>query len=154
MSQGLGSVGWVAERWNPWRALRALDDVDFALVDLPEVLGGGVYIPDDHWAAILIDRSLGRRQRNALLAHELIHHRRGGGTSRQGMPATWEPIARREELIVDREVAQRLVPLEELAGLMAEADDLEVTIEAWQVADHFDVTVEVAELAMRMASPN
>lgn len=142
-------------KWNPWRALRDCDELEFGLVDLPDEVGGGVYLPQrDGWAAVLVDKRLGRRQRKCALGHEVLHHLSGGGVVQDGMPETWLAVVVRDETAINRELARRLVPLGELAGLMAEAHDLGVSVHPWEIGERFDVSDEVAELAMRMVQPH
>ncbi len=91
---------------------------------------------------ILLDTSLSRVERKCALAHELVHVQRGGGSC--------DPYREKEERIVDRIVAERLVPLGEL---MAFCHAREV-VEPWEVAEHFDVTDDVARLALeRLQAP-
>jgi hypothetical protein len=87
---------------------------------------------------VVLDDRLGRRQRNATLAHELVHEERRVGWP-DATPATME----REEAIVRRITAERLVPVEELAELAARAELNPV--EVWEVAEHFDVPVDVLD---------
>ncbi len=123
-------------RWTPWRALRSRPDVDFDRIGLPSgadavsvaaVVDGGV---------VLLDHSLSRVERRCALAHEIVHLERGGGSC--------DPCRVREEAIVDRIVAERLVPLCEP---LVFCDHLEV-VEAWMVAEEFDVTDDVARRAL------
>lgn len=136
-------------RWNPWHSLRERHHLEFSLVDLPEEVGGGYYAPQpEGWVALLIDRKLGRRERKVVVAHEVVHDERGGGCSADGMPASWDAVVKRDEATVDREVARRLVPADELRAFAERFEPDGVT--AWQVADEFDVTDEVAMRALRM----
>lgn len=129
---GVASV----ERWNPWRALCGAPELELALVPLPAKAGGGLYLPQPGgWVAILIDDSLGRRDRNAALAHELCHHELDGG----------------KEAVVRRRVAERLVPLDELRAFIEArvSPELEgVTVR--EIADEFDVPESVARRAVDM----
>lgn len=135
--------------WSPWRALRERSHLEFSLADLPDALGGAYYEPQaEGWAAVLIDRRLSRVQRKAALAHELVHDERGGGCSGDGMPDSWNAVVARDELTVDREVARRLVPLDDLREF-AEAGAPD-GVAVWEVAEHFDVPDHVAERALRL----
>lgn len=122
------------ERWNPWRALRASPELEFALVHLPAKAGGALYMPQpDGWAAILVDVSAGRVERNALLAHELCHHELGGG----------------KEAVVHRRVAERLVPVDELrAFIRAQLSPEREGVTLLEIAEEFDVTEAVARRAV------
>ncbi len=138
----------MAERWNPWRALGERRHVEFDLVELPMVAGGGLYWPQEGWAAILVDRSLPRRLRRAALAHELIHDERHGGAGAPGMPSTWRPVVARDERRVDDEVARRLVPPDELRYLLECLTGMGLPVETWDVARQFDVPDDVAQRAL------
>lgn len=136
--------------WNPWRELRARTHLRFALDKVPEATGGAVYARRPSGAgAIVIDRSLNRRERNAALAHELVHDEHGGGCPTDGMPDMWLPVAHRHETRVRREVARRLVPLDDLQALrevhaLNELPPFTVV----DVAEIFDCTEDVALEAM------
>lgn len=134
--------------WKPWRVLRDRDDVEFALVDLPDGWGRGIVATTGTAAAIMIDRSLPPRERHAVLAHELVHLERGV-SAHAGGPEAWQAVRAREERIVDRIVAERLVPLDELEDLVARRSTVgPVTVE--DVADEFDVSADVAANAINI----
>lgn len=135
--------------WNPWRALRSRPHIIFRLAALPADTGGAVYWPRGARAAIVIDPALLRRERNAALAHELVHDERGGGADMEGMPTSWSAVVVRDEAAVDREVARRLVPPGELAKFCEALDLLGVGVTAHEVAEHFDVPEIVATEALR-----
>lgn len=82
---------------------------------------------------IVLDDRLGRVQRNATLCHEAIHAERGVTGNK-----------RFDERGVDDEVARRLVPLDDLAELVASICDDGTPIHAWEIAEAFDVPDEVA----------
>lgn len=137
----------VRRRWDPWRVLRSHADVIFTLGELPAAVGGGIYWPSPDVSIIIIDYRVGRLERLALLAHELIHHERGT----YALPGVNPHQAiSRDECRVDDEVARRLVPCDELGAMfdVAWANDLQV--EPWQVAERFDVPDRVADRAMRL----
>lgn len=138
--------------WNPWRALRERDRIDFRLAPLPYGLGA-VYWPRGQRALIVIDPALDRQHRNEALAHELVHDERGGGVATDGMPDNWCDMATRDENQVQHEVARRLLPLGELeAWVRARVlEGEEVT--AWGVAEEFDVTDELAMVALHLLPP-
>ena len=140
----------VSGAWNPWRALRERRHLEMRRVDLPDEVGGAVYWPTRDFVAVLIDKRLGRVERRCALAHELVHDERGGGVPSEGMPPQWEAIRVKDEHAVDDEVARRLVPLDELASVVSAMSDLGEGVEAWQVAEHFDVTEAVARRALEL----
>jgi hypothetical protein len=132
--------------WNPWRALRARGGGTlFAFAPL-----GG---PDGRWErdaegdVILVEQSLGRCRRRVALAHELIHAERGIGHP-DASPATMV----REESIVDREVARRLVPTSTLRRFAVGRASVG-GVDLHEIADEFDVTVDVAALACELLGP-
>lgn len=134
--------------WNPWASLRAQPEVEFALAD--DLPVSAIYARRGEERAIVLNRGLGRRRRNEALAHELIHHERGGGADQPGMPASWDAVVARDEIAVEREVARRLLPLGELQGFVDQrvADHRAVT--ALDVAEEFDCTEDLAALALRL----
>lgn len=144
------------KRWNPWAALRARPELELDLVALPAVVGGAVYAPQDNCAVILIDTALSRRDRKAALGHELVHHERGGGCpTNEAMPPQWDAVIRREELVVEAEVARRLVPADELRGMLTRMGASELGgASAADIAEHFDVPEDVAIAAVRQLGPS
>lgn len=135
--------------WNPWRELRERDGLELGIVDLPALAGRGLYAQRGEARAILLSKHLGRRERNEVLAHELVHDERGGGCARpQDAPRGWQAIVAREERAVDRIVAERLVPLEELDEFCKKIADIEGGVTAEMVAEEFDTTVAMAELSL------
>lgn len=127
--------------WRPWRDLRQQSNVAWALTDLPAIFGGGLTATAGDHHVILIDRRLGQVERLAVLAHELVHLERGG-------TADCLDVAR-EERAVDRIVAGRLVPDDELEALVDVLVEVEGGVTAAMVAEAFGVPHGVAELACR-----
>jgi hypothetical protein len=89
----------------------------------------------------------------AALAHELIHDERGGGAEHREMPPGWAAVAARDEAAVNREVARRLVPRNELVAYLERCEAREWGVTAAQVAEEFDVSDEVAAEALRRLEP-
>ncbi|MCU1356424.1 MAG: hypothetical protein JWM89_1842 [Acidimicrobiales bacterium] len=75
--------------------------------------------------------------------HELVHDER-----RIGWPFATAATMEKEEAIVRRETASRLVPADELYAMVQRSDGIE-PVTAHLVADEFDVTSAVAHLALR-----
>lgn len=121
---------------NPWAELREAENVTLVWAKLPAGVQG-LYI--DRPPTILLDTGLSRVERNATLCHELVHHHRG---------LTGDP--RLDERDVDNEVARRLVPLDELAELVAAICDDGTPVMAWEIAEAFDVPQRVAERACEL----
>lgn len=135
--------------WSPWRVLRERHDVILGLRRLPASTGGGVIYRDADGAVILIEADLRRVERKMVLAHELVHLERGGVIADVDQPPTWDAVVAREELRVDRIVAERMVPVDELNAWVESLDGEPVTVH--DVAARFDVSEEVARLACAMA---
>lgn len=125
--------------WDPWGAAGGRPNLEIWFGSVPE---GATWHEDDHGDVITIDASVPRRERRALLAHELVHVER-----RVGFPAATAATMQREEAIVRREVALRLVPLEELGSLVERRSEVEA-ITAALVAEEFDVPEAVAAEAL------
>ena len=125
--------------WNPWAAAGRRPTLDIWFDDVPE---GATWHRVDGRDHITIDARATRRERSALLTHELIHLERGVGHP-WATPATMQ----REEAIVRRETARRLVPPAELAAFAAGRAEVE-PITAALVADEFDVPEPVAQEAL------
>ncbi len=126
--------------WNPWAAARAHPRLEIVYGAVPE---GATWHRDHSGDRITIDERATRRERKALLAHELIHVERG-----IGHPVASAATMQREEAIVRRETAARLVPLADLAAFV----DARATVEpitTWIVADEFDVPEAIALEALR-----
>lgn len=126
--------------WCPYRAADRRDDLDVFWEPLPASTGGGIYIRyGDGSGAIVLDPELDGPARRDALTHELIHHEREGGA-----PARL-PIARvREEDVVRREVAARLVPTVELQRYCDAQADLGHGVAPEDVMAEWDVTWQVA----------
>jgi hypothetical protein len=129
-------------RWNPWVALAASPGTvvewraGFRSTD-------AVSWPDEHGGAVMLRRGLTQVERRCLLSHELVHLERGGGSVHP------DPIVRaREERAVDRIVAARLVPEDELTGWLSAQED-PVTVD--DVCEHWRVTPEYALIALQRA---
>jgi len=136
------------ERFDPWLAAEGHDDLILALHPVAALMGGGFHAWRHGVGVIVVDPALAGADRRAVLTHELVHHERGGAVEHLGAPDAWQPMVDREERAVDREVARRLVPTPELAALVAERTAGDLTVEAVDVASHFDVPPWVADLAI------
>lgn len=119
-------------RWNPWKSLRDRAHLTLRWAHLDGLLG---YLDGN---TIVLHDDLDRVERNAVLAHELVHEERGGGIDWPGMPPAWSAVVAREELLVDREVAERLIPQAELEEFVRSRGSVgPVTI--GEIAVEFDV---------------
>jgi len=131
--------------WNPWRALRNLPQVDVVRRHLSH--GRGLLGMDAEVAVVVLDDRLGQVERNAVLAHELVHYERGGGAHYVGQPDTWDAVVARDEAAVDNEVARRLVPPDELAAWVAARVEMGECVMAWEIAEEWTVPERVARRA-------
>jgi hypothetical protein len=100
--------------------------------------------------AIALGAHLDQAGRRCALTHELVHHERGGGCSWSRQPDSWAVVVARDEAAVDQEVARRLVPVDQLRDLVTLLTDFGEGVEARHVAEEFDVTVHIAEIALRL----
>jgi hypothetical protein len=125
--------------WDPWQDAGRRPRLEIWFGSVPQ---GATWHEDEDGDVITIDAGASRRQRRALLAHELVHAER-----RVGFPAATTATMQREEAMVRRETALRLVPLRELASLVRRRGEVE-PITAALVADEFDVPDDVAGEAL------
>ena len=130
--------------WNPWQDLAARDWIRLGWARLPGTTRG-LWLIRDGQSTILLDSRLDRRQRRATLGHELVHEERGIPTI--GVPAA---LAAKEEAIVERITATRLVPLAELRDFARARAELGPVMAA-DVAEEFDVFEHVARVACELA---
>lgn len=128
--------------WNPWRALRERSHLRLAWGRLSQGKGRIVDHGDGR-RTITLDTRLSRVDRNAVLAHELVHDELDYLFPHGTPPALLE----RAERVVNRLVADRLVPPDLLLQFVHGYSELEgVTVTV--VAEEFGVPVEVADLAL------
>lgn len=129
--------------WNPWRALRERKHLRLTWGRLSNGKGRIV----DHGnrqRTITLDTRLSRVDRNAVLAHELVHDELDYLWPRGTHPA----IVAHGERAVDRIVADRLVPpdlLHQFAHAYSELEGVTVTV----VAEEFQVPLDVADIALQ-----
>jgi Zn-dependent peptidase ImmA (M78 family) len=130
--------------WRVWRELRRRPHLELRFGELAHSDGALIDV-DGRRRIVVLDHRLGRRDRNAVLAHELVHDERGLLFD----DATPIGIVRKEEAIVDAITAARLVPLDELEAFLSRCDDAD-GITANDVADEFDVPADIAARAIRL----
>lgn len=116
---------------------------------LGEATGGGACCWIDGRPVVYLDPRLPATERAEVLAHELAHVARGH-LPRPRPLGRYAPVVAREEAACDRHAAAMLVDLDWLADVMAMANDDGLTISIHDVAEEADVTVAVAERAMRL----
>lgn len=139
----------MSERWRPWRQLGAAHpEVDVHLVDDLPAGCDGAYFSDGQVAVILVRRTLSPIDRLAVLAHELVHHERGGSGYQADLPAGLAGLVAREEARVDRVVADRLVPRVELVATVERLAALGEPVTAEAVAAEMDCPLGPVRLAL------
>ena len=124
---------------NPWAELRARPHLELQWAALPDGTSG-LWMP----GVIVLDERLDRVQRRCTLMHELIHDER-----RVAWPDATAATMAKEEAIVRRETARRLVPHALLRRLLDRRRDVEPVTDL-VVAAEFDVTTSVARLALSL----
>ncbi len=134
--------------FDPWRAVADLDEVRLTFDPVARLMGGGFHVRRGIAALIVLDPDLDDVMARVVLTHELVHHERGGGVDRGGRPGPLATVAHREEVAVDHEVADRLVPSDELGALVDELVAGEGSVDATDVSAHFGVPVDIARLAL------
>lgn len=128
---------------NPWKTLRETRDVYLRMQPLPDSVGGGAYFTDGTFGTILLDPRLNQAERSAVLAHELEHHRTGGGC---GDPTEdWRNCER-----IWNRVADQLVSPATLRAWWVRAEELGDAVTPDQVAEWFHVPQGLAERAMTL----
>ncbi len=125
--------------WDPWRELAGRQHLVLDFQPLPSGLGALYWLRGED-AVVVIDPALGRRERRAALAHELVHDERRILYQRGSPPAVMD----KEEAITRAEVVGRLVPPAALDRLGRRG----VTMETWEVAELFDVPDALAAAAL------
>jgi hypothetical protein len=123
-------------------------DVKIIRAHLPLRLRPGCYWPKPERAYILVHDELHPLHERAVVEHEMAHHRRGGGVDRPWMPALWRSRVARDEMECNREAADRLVPVDELAVFCDRMASLGEGVGPDEVMTEFDCTRRVAEDAL------
>jgi hypothetical protein len=126
-------------------------DIRFVKAPLPPVTGGAIYGRRGDRAAIVVDVELDGPEEEAAIAHEFVHHLRGGPCADStGMPATWSAVVAREEERVRGDVARWLIPRRDLVRFIEERmHSGEIGVTVAEVAEHFHRPAYVAERALR-----
>jgi Zn-dependent peptidase ImmA (M78 family) len=144
----------VRRRWSPWKALRESEELEFERVPMPRSIEA-LYAHGDGRPVILVNNCLGRRMREAALAHELIHHERGGTCSGNPLnPPGWRAVELREEREVDRIVAERMLDAGEVLAFCSMRDEMGEHTTPADVAEAFDVAEWVAERRLEGLTAN
>jgi len=107
--------------YHPWRALRDLTHI--SLLWRERLPNGDLGHCLHAHRLIILSRRQTQAERRCTIAHELVHLERG--------PCAPSHVGR-EELVVEREAARRLISIEALAEAMAwSTDSAEVAEELW-----------------------
>lgn len=146
LTRTVASMG--GETYNPWRDLRGRDHIELRWGHFLGASRG--LIRDAHpppLRILTLDNRLDRRERRAVLAHELVHDERGL------LPRSCPPAIReKDEHAVRAETARRLVPIAELRAFAAARCSTGESVTVDDVAEAFDVPVWVARRACEMAA--
>lgn len=122
--------------FHPWQALRSMPDVTLVYGDPgPGVLGSVDYAT----RTITLSADLLQAEARTTLAHELIHLERGPAP-----PGSEE----REEAVVERETARRLIPLAALVSAIGWTDD------SYELARELGVDQAAVETRLRHLEPH
>jgi|688.fasta_scaffold01945_32 hypothetical protein len=117
--------------------------------------GGGFAVRCGDTGYVVVDPDLDGPLRRCVLAHEIVHLERGLGTDHLDAPTTWTAVVAREEHQVQQGVADRLIDHVALRRLCRAACAGGEPVSAEVVATLFDVTNELAQLALdRLARAN
>jgi hypothetical protein len=134
----------MADRWSVRRALLARGRTVVASGELGDGVRALCVRQPDGWELIVVRPGLSRAEWREVVTHELVHLERGPLIdSIVGHPSasTWAAVVAREERAVEREVARRLVPADELADWLRGRDG----VTAAEVAAEFEVSEDVAQ---------
>lgn len=134
---------------NPWRALRDREHITFAFDPVAAFLGGGLYAKQGDRSVIMIDPALSRRQRAAVLAHELVHDERVVDAT-AAMPPSWDAVRTRLHIAVDDEAVVRLLPLVLLEAFCRRHVEAMGVVTLHDVAEEFDCAEWVAKRALEL----
>lgn len=129
--------------WNPWRALREQGDIELEWAEL-NAGTDGLAQQEGSRRRIVLRYDLTRVERNAVLAHELIHHERGILFDETTPP----PLIEKEEATVRAICTDRLVPPDRLAEFLSMWDPELIGVSARMVAEEFDVPEDIAAHAL------
>jgi hypothetical protein len=122
-------------RYDPWHDL-AVNWPEIEVVIEPM---GGRLLGVLRYPVIALRAGTSAAQRRCTLTHEIVHLERGVGEC--------GPWSDREELLVHREVARRLIPLADLAAVVRGLGGTAVLAE---LAQALDVDLETARLRLDM----
>lgn len=129
------SPQYVPARYDPWHDLaRNWPEVEVVIEPM-----GGRLLGVLRYPVIALRAGTSAAQRRCTLAHEIVHLERGVGDC--------GPWSGREELLVHREVARRLIPLADLAAAVRDLGGSAVLAE---LAQALDVDLETARLRLDM----
>lgn len=130
---------------GPFDPERALADVaPDAMVVTRELHGCDGMVEPGPPIEVSLDYRLGRRERRAVLTHEVVHVERSAYYDRRAH----RPVIDKLEAWIDAEACDRLVPPDELDELARHAEEHDVPLHVWDLMERFDIPMYVAHKAM------
>lgn len=137
-----------APDFDPFVHAADRDDITVVLDPVAETMGGGFCVLRGGHTLVVLAPRLDAAERREALTHELVHGERGGGADRSGSPPTWAAVVARDEVAVNRVVAERLVPPGRLRRVVEELLTERDGVDIAAVAAAFEVSPPIAELAL------
>ncbi len=119
--------------------LQEAEQLGIIVGELPLVSARGLYVVCCGLSFIIIDRALTATEKRCVLGHELGHH---VSRSSDAPQTTYHKrvIDGKAECCADRWAAEHLIPRDSLEAYLSTHE----TVTAYDMADYFDVTEEVA----------
>lgn len=131
--------------WNPWAVLRTREHLELAWGWFTIGRGRIEQLATGR-RRITLQADLGRRLRSQVLGHELVHDE----LDLLWPPGTPSPLVQKGERLVERINAERTIPIGALEAFVRRRVESEIAVTALDVADEFDVTEELAHLALTL----
>lgn len=131
-------------------APHAADGIEIVWHPVARLTGGGFAVGDAQHGFVVVDPALDEAHRRTVIAHERAHLERGIPPTWAQSPSSWAAVMAREELLVNREAARQLAPTEALQALVTGACARDEAVTASTVALAFDITVELAGVALEL----
>lgn len=133
---------------DPWAEANARTNITILIRPLPDETGGAVaQVRKGHWW-IIIDPLLSPVEQRCRLAHEICHIDWGSSARCRWSPGAWDVVVAREEMHIDRQVAEWLVPFDRLVLILNQMLRAGTEVTASAIGEEFKVTKYVARAAL------